>query len=176
MIERLVGFPLGVHLVHIGGKAAIGDRPGIDHGHHAIDRHTLADFRPVECADQRLRQRQPGCLDDDMIGFAVALEQGCHGRHEVVRHRAADAAIGEFDDIVYRTGLLAATFQHLAIDTEIAKLVDDERNAFAVRRLQKIADQSRFTGTEKAGDHGCRYFLTVGSGHRFVLCRPMPAV
>ena len=62
-----------------------------------------------------------------------------------------------------------------AIDPEIAELVDDERDAFAVCGGKKVADQRRFTCTEKAGDHGCGNFLAVGHGHQSCPCRLMPA-
>ena len=63
-----------------------------------------------------------------------------------------------------RTGLLAATLQHLAVDAEIAELVDDQRDAPAIGRRQQVADQRRLAGAQKAGDHRCRNLLRFRMG------------
>ncbi len=67
-------------------------------------------------------------------GRFVAVEQLLHGRDEIVGDGAADAAIGEFDDVVLGAGLRAAALQHVAVDAEIAEFVDDQRDPRAVRR------------------------------------------
>ena len=171
MVERLIGLALCVDPVEIRCKAAIGDCTGINHGDHPVHRHTFADLRPVEGIDKRLRQRKPGSLDDDMVGPAITLQKRFHGRHEVVGHRAANATIGQFDDIVFRTGFLAAAFQHLPIDTQIAKLVDDQGDALAVRRCQQVADERGLSGSQEAGYHGCRDFGAVKLfGHANASC------
>jgi hypothetical protein len=76
-----------------------------------------------------------------------------HRRDEIVGHGAADAAIVQFDDIVLAAGLDAAALQHLAVDAEIAELVDDQRDLPPVGVLQQVADHRRLAGAEKAGDH-----------------------
>ena len=53
--------------------------------------------------------------------------------------------------------------QDAAIDAQIAKLIDDERDAFAIRIFQHVTDQRRFPGAEKTGHHSggnfCRHCL-----------------
>ena len=44
--------------------------------------------------------------------------------------------------------------QDLAVDADIAELVDDQRQAFALGVLEEMADQRRLAGAEEAGDDG----------------------
>jgi hypothetical protein len=49
---------------------------------------------------------------------------------------------------------IAAALQDVAVDAEIAELVDDQRDALAVGVLEHVADQRGLAGAEKAGDDG----------------------
>ena len=60
-----------------------------------------------------------------MIGGRGTVEQLLDGRHEIIGHGAADAAVGEFDDIVLAADI-AAAFQDFTVDADIAELVDEE--------------------------------------------------
>ena len=60
--------------------------------------------RPGEGLHQRLRQRQARGLDDDVVGRRVAPEDLLHRRQEIVGDGAADAAVGELDDVVRAAG------------------------------------------------------------------------
>ena len=75
-------------------------------------------------------------------------------RHEIVGDGAADAAVGQLDDVILRAALDAAALQDLAVDADIAELVDDHGEAAAVGILQHVADQRRLAGAEEAGDDG----------------------
>ena len=66
-------------------------------------------------------------------GAGVAGQQRLDRRHEVVGHGAADAAVGELDNIGFVAGRIAASLQHVLVDAEVAELVDDERDAPPVR-------------------------------------------
>ncbi len=107
----------------------------------------------MEGLHQRLRQREAGGLDDDVLD-AVAREDRVERRHEFVGHRAADAAIGELDDVLLRTGGVAAALEDFAVDADIAEFVDDHGEAAALRVGEHVADQRRLAGAEKAGDDG----------------------
>ena len=48
----------------------------------------------------------------------------------------------------------AAARQQLAVDADLAELVDDEREAAAVGVAQQMLDQGRLAGAEEAGDDG----------------------
>ena len=124
----------------------------IDHGHDAVDRDAVLDARPGEGLHQRLRQRQAGRLDDDVVGRRVAAEDRLHRRKEIVGDRAADAAVGKLDDLVGAAGLAAAIGEQPAVEAHIAELVDDERDLPPAGILQEVADQRRLAGAEEAGD------------------------
>ncbi len=81
-------------------------------------------------------------------------QNGVERRHEFVGHRAAQAAIGQFDDVLLRTGGVAAAFEDFAVDADVAEFVDDDGEAAALRIGEDMADQRRFAGAEKAGDDG----------------------
>src|SRR6476620_8099727 len=61
----------------------------------------------------QLKARTRGC---GSARREVPLEQLLHRRHEIIRDGAADAAIGELDDILLAAHLIAAAFEDLAID------------------------------------------------------------
>ena len=156
VVEVGIGRALGLHGGLIVGEAALGQRLGIDHGDDAIDSDARLDLGPVEGAHQRLGQCEPRGLDHDVLRRVGAVEELPHGRHEIVGHGAADAAVGKFDHVLVAAGFHAAAAQDLAIDADIAELVDDERDAAALGVLQHVADQRGLARTEEAGDDGGR--------------------
>ncbi len=85
---------------------------------------------------------------------ALARENQIERGHELVGDGAAEATIGEFDDVFFRAGRVAASLQDLAVDADIAEFVDDHGEAAAARMRQHMADQRGLAGTEKAGDDG----------------------
>ena len=154
VIERVVRPPLNVHRRRVGGKQAITHGRAIHNRDHAVDRDPAFDLGPIEGFDQRLRQRQTRGFDDDMIRQRISGQEGLHGRHEIVGNGAADAAIGKLHDIAFLTGLVAAAEQQLAVDTDIAELVDDQRDAASCRLTKEVLDNAGLAGTEKAGEDG----------------------
>ena len=85
---------------------------------------------------------------------AALGENGIERRHEFIGYGAAQAAIGELDNVFLRAGGVAATFQNLAVDADVAELVDDHGKAAALRVGEDVANERRFAGAEKAGDDG----------------------
>ena len=83
---------------------------------------------------------------------AIFGENGIKGWYEFVRDRAAQAAIGELDDL--RTGRITASLQDLAVDADVAELVDDHRKLAALRMRDEMPDERGLAGAEKAGDDG----------------------
>src|SRR5689334_17373270 len=88
-----------------------------------------------------------------MFWRPVAVDELPHCRQEVVRHGAADTAIGKLDNVVLTTGVAAAGLENLAIDPDIAKFIDDEGDTPPSRIFQKMPDDRRLPRTEEAGDH-----------------------
>ena len=158
--ERIVVFDGGIlgalagDRLRIVGEAAFGDGRRIDHGDDAVDGEARADRRPVEGLDQRLRQSEARGLDEDVLGRQVAVDQRLHGRDEIVGDGAAQAAIGELDDILLRAALDAAAPQDFAVDADAAELVDDDGEPLAARGLEQMAHERGFAGAEEAGDDG----------------------
>ena len=72
-----------------------------------------------------------------MVGPLLTLQKGLDRGNEIVRDGAADAAIGELDDIVCWAGLDAAGAQDFAIDANIAEFIDDERQTRPPRVSKK---------------------------------------
>ena len=99
VVDRRIGAALPGDRLRIVGEAPGRDRRRVDHRDDAIDRHAGADFGPGEGLDQRFRQREAGGFDDDMAGRLGPLDQPGQGRQEIVGDRAAQAAVGQLDDI-----------------------------------------------------------------------------
>ncbi len=154
VIERGVGGALAGQRLEVGGDATFGERRAVDHRHHAVDGDAALDRGPVKRLHQRFRQREAGGLDHDVLDLRHAGENGVERRHELVGHRAAQAAVGELDDVLLRAGGVAAAFEDLAVDADVAELVDDDGEPAALRIRQHVADQRRLSGAEKAGDDG----------------------
>ncbi len=89
VVDTAVGKTLPRDRREIRRKPAVGDRFGVGHSDHAVDRDAGSQFRPVECLQQRFRQRQPGGLDQDVVGRLRSREQRRDGRHEVIGDGAA---------------------------------------------------------------------------------------
>ena len=89
-----------------------------------------------------------------MVGRIGPVEQRGDGRQEIIGDGAADAAVGEFDDVILFAARYGATLDDASVDTEVAKLVDNERNTLAPGILQQVPDQACLAGTEEAGDDG----------------------
>ncbi len=170
MVERLVRGALRSERIQVGGDLAVGQRRAIDHGDDAVDRHAALHRRPLERLDQRLGQRQAGGLDQDVVDLRRARQDLVERRHEIVGDGAADAAIGQFDDVFLRAGVDAAALQDLAVDADIAELVDDDGEPLALGVLEQVADQRRLAGAEEAGDDGAGN-AGEGSGHAISLRR-----
>ena len=84
----------------------------------------------------------------------ISRQQFIHGRNEIVGDRAADAAIGEFDDIAGGAGLCRAFLDQPAVKPGIAEFIDDHGDAAAIGLGQQRAQQRGLAGAEEAGEHG----------------------
>ena len=156
MVEAFIGHALGFECIHIIGKAAFVIGGAVHQRHHTIHRHPRLDFRPVEGTDEGLGQGKPGGFDDDVIGRVGAGQKFAHGGDEIIRDGAADAAIGQFDDVIFAAHFIAAAFEDFAIHAHIPKFIDDEGDARAFHGFEQIADEGGFACAEKSGDDGCR--------------------
>ena len=164
MVERIVRHALGGERVHVGGDTAFGQCRAVDHGDNAVDGDAVLHGRPLEGLHERLRQSETRGLDQDMVDLRRARQDLVERRHEIVGYGAADAAIGELDDVFLRAGVDAAALEDFAVNADVAELVDDQRQPLALGVFEDMADQRRLAGAEEAGDDGAGH-AGNGSGH-----------
>ena len=163
MLQRRVRPPLRRQRRHVLRHPPLRQRRPVDHRHHAVDRHPAPHPRPLERLHQRLRQRQPARLDHDVIDPRLQRQDPVQRRHEVVRHRAADAAVGQLDDVLLRAALDPAALQDLPVDPDVAELVDDDREPPPAGVLQHVPDQRRLPRPEEPGDDGAGNAVAASS-------------
>ena len=85
------------------------------------------------------------------------LEDTRDGADQVAAHRAADTAIAELDH------RLVGRVHQLAVDADLAELIDDDRDLLAGTLLQEVVEQCRLAGAEKSREDG-RWNLAHGAG------------
>ncbi len=157
------------------GEAAVQHRRAVHDGYDAVHRDAAAYVRPAERLQQRLWQRQSRGLDQDMIRPLRHRHQRLDGRDEIVGDGAADAAVGELDDVLDRAIVVGAGLQNVAVNPERAELVDENGEPLAAGIAHQVTDQRCLSRTEKAGDDGDGGFgeishaVTIG-GIRARLC------
>ena len=152
LLQRRLVVEVGVlgarrrHRRLVGREPPLGHSVSVDHGDHAVHRRPRADLGPGKGLKQRLGQGQTAGLDQDVLGRQRPVEQLLHGRQEVVGDGAADAAVGQFDDVVVRAAFDAAAAQDLPVDADVAELVDDHRRLGA-ETLAAEDQEGRTTST-----------------------------
>ena len=145
VIKRLVIGPLSSERLHVVRDLSFSKGGAIHHGHDGVHGHAALDGRPLESLDQRLRQGKTRGLDQDMLHLRLAAENLFDRGLEIVSHRAADTAVGQFDDVFFGAAFNAAAFQDFAVDTDIAEFIDDDCEPLAVQLFQKTPQQRRFS-------------------------------
>ena len=131
-ILQAVAQPLGVgdgdDRVELGSPADIG-----------VDEEGLGDRRGIG---------EAGGLDDDRVELALAPHQTVDDANQVAAHGAADAAIVHFENFLVRID------DEVAIDADLAELVDDDGELLAVRLRQDAVEKGGLAGAEIAGQDG----------------------
>ena len=123
-----------------------GDVLGVDDGHHAVERELAPDaLVGIEALRHRRRLRQPGGFDDHGVELGAVFRELEQAAHQIAPHRAADAAVVHLHD------LLVGGDQQVVVDTDLAVLVHDDRDAAAVIGGQDAIEQRRLTRAEKPG-------------------------
>ena len=120
MVDRGIGGALRCDFRRVIGKSPCLDGRPIHDGDDAVDGDTIADIRPLKGFDERLRERQARCFDDDVIRRWVPRQQRFERRHEILGDGAAEAAVRQFDDIFFRAALDSAGAQDRAVDADVA--------------------------------------------------------
>jgi hypothetical protein len=155
--------PLLLHLRRIIRELPGQHRGAVHQRHHCVDRATLPDFRPLEGLHERLGQREAARLDQDVIDAVAPLDQRLEHRHELLLHGATQAAVGELVERHRCARVLvtahAALAQQIAVDADLAKFVDDDRQPAPFGVAEQVAKQRGLSAPEKSGDDGGRQFF-----------------
>ena len=147
---------------HIGERELLGrfvhllemllDVACIDHRDDGVE-HELALEIVIE--EEGLRDRpgigHTGGLDDDVVETVAALEQLTEDAQQVAAHRAADATVVGLEDLLFGAD------HELVIDTDLAELVLDDGDAFAVLLREDAVEEGRLSGPEESCQHRDRY-------------------
>ena len=120
---------------------------GVRHGDEAVELHVLGVGHGVLHRHDHVGElAHAGGLDEDAVGVELGLDV-LEGLVEIAHQGAADAPGGHLGDL--DAGLL----QKAAVDADLAELVFDQHQLFALEGLrQQLFDEGRLTGTQKAGD------------------------
>ena len=159
VIEVGIGAALLVHGVGERGKLARSGRGGVHHGDHGVHGEHACNLGPLEGLHQWFGQGEARGFDEDRVDLIAARGQLLHHGEELFLHRAAHAAVGEFvqralDGRAAFVTADAAGLQDVAIDAQLAKLVDDDGDAATIGVVQNVAQQGGLAAAEKAGDDG----------------------
>ena len=104
----------------------------------------------------RTRIGHPGGLDDDVIELVASFEQLPEDAQQVAAHRAADAAVVGFEDLLFGTD------DELVVDTDLAELVFDHRDTLTVVFGEDAIEERGFSRPQKSRQDG--------DGHPFRVC------
>ena len=121
---------------------------GIGNRDDRIDAHPIQEFRAQEGQHHRQRIRDPARLDNKVMDPSITVENAKDRIEEIVVDRTADAAVFQFHHVV------GSGDDQVAVDADLAELVDDDGGAQALLVGEYVLDQCRLAATEEASDHG----------------------
>ena len=142
-VTKLIARSLALEAV----EAEVG---GIGNGDDRVDAHVVPQFRAQKRENHRQWIGDAACFDDQVIESAVAVEQAKDRVQEIVVYRTADAAVFQLEHVGVGGG------DQIAVDAELAQLVDDDPDAQALLVGKDMLDQRGLAAAEEAGDHGDR--------------------
>src|SRR5688572_24732360 len=125
---------------------------GVHHGDDGIELELVLEL-VVEEEGLRHRTRigHASGLDEDVVELVAALHELAEDADEVTAHRAADAAVVGLEQFLFGAD------HELAVDTDLAEFVLDDRDALAVFLREDAVQQRGFSGAKKAREYRDRY-------------------
>ena len=133
---------------------------GIHQRHDAVEAEALLDFL---IAEEGLSDRagigQAGRFHQHIVELIPALHELTENSDEVAAHSAAKATIVHLED------LFVGLDDQFVVDTDLTKLVLDNRNPLPVVGCQNAVQQGGLAGAEKAREDGHRNARVVVFGH-----------
>ncbi len=134
---------------------------GVDDRDDAVEAKARAHFVVGEkCLGHRPRVGESRGLDENSVEFIFAFHQPSENADQIAAHRAADAAVVHFKQ------LLLALNNELVVDADFAEFVFDYGEFFAVLLRQNPIEQRRLTSSEKAGENRNGNRGVVGRRHK----------
>ncbi len=132
----------------------------VDHRDHGVQAsqigQTLALFiAEGEGLGHRQRFGNTGGLDQQVVEAALASELADFFE-QVFAQGAADAAIAHLHQLLFGAIEADAALHLVAVDVDLAHVVDDHSHAAAVAVLQDVVEQGALAGAEEAGQDGYR--------------------
>ena len=157
VIEAGVRQSLGLKSRWICHDRSVGQRLPIDDSHHAVNPGAAADLGPLKGFQQGLRQGKTTGFDQNAVQLIRPFQQRLHRWQEIILHRAAETAVGEFHKPAIQLLLIAeaAATEEIAIDSHFAELVHQHSQA-SLGVQQQMAEQGGLAGTEETGHHSHR--------------------
>ena len=93
-----------------------------------------------------------------MINLVAACRKFLHHRRKLFLHCATQTAVGQLIELTSLYAVLvtanAAAAQQFTVNTEFAKLVDDDCNAATLRMGEQVAQQCGLAAAKKTSDDG----------------------
>ena len=155
MVEIFVRLTLLFHGVQIVGELAVQGCGSVDNRDNSVNGDLRPDFRPIERANQWLRDGKSRSFDDDVVRLRIAVQELSNRRSEFLRDRAADAAVGQLHDAAFLAAFDAAPVQNFSVDPQVAEFIDDQGNPLSFGVFEDVPYHCCFAGTKKACNHRC---------------------
>jgi hypothetical protein len=86
-------------------------------------------------------------LDHDVVEAVATLHELAQHADQIAAHRAADTAVGGFEDLLFGPD------HELMVDAHFAELVLDDGNTLAVSFGENPVEQRRLARAQKSGEH-----------------------
>jgi hypothetical protein len=109
-----------------------------------------------------------GCLNEDRVKLASALEQAFDDADEIAAHSAADAAVVHFEHF------LIGADDKVVVNPDVAEFIHDDSEFPAVILGENAVQQRCLTRTEIAGEHSDGNFFVHANPASLLLARPPP--
>jgi predicted Kef-type K+ transport protein len=97
-------------------------------------------------------------LDQQVVKPPLA-RQSRHFAQQVLAQRAADAAVGHFDQLFFHAVEFVAAPDELRVDVHLAHVVHDDGDAAPFAVVQHVVQQGRLARAQKAGQLGIALLL-----------------
>ena len=146
LVDHLVVVLFGAQVVEVAAHME-----GVHDGHNAVHLHPVRRLAGEQSLGDRSRIGHPAGLDEEVVGRVGPGQQLKEGVGQVAAHRqrAAYASVGHLHD------LLVGGDDQVAVDADLAHLVDNHRDAAAVVGAQDVVDEGGLARAEEPREDGC---------------------